>query len=509
MTLTNRLSLFVLTALAIVLAGFSFALYLLVHFHLYAQLDERLDAAMKALVTAIEIHPRDVQWEPLERRIVIGEDIGTDQPRWVLHDQAGNLRDRSANIGIETTSETQGPHSWRVLSRRVRAGNFTAEAISGKEHPHWIASLMQSSLGDTSKIELPQDRTVTSDALVFTVAFSEGPVVAMLRWLAFVLFSVSTVIWVTAALWGRWLCRRALSPIGLMAASARSIRRESEPAQMLEVPATRDELADLGEAFNELLADLRDSFERQRQFTGDASHQLRTPLTAMLASVEVALRHDRTPLEYKRVLEIVVRRGGQLRQIIESLLFLARSEGSSQIGIPEQIDLNDWCELWLGAWKEHPRFVDMIYRPAPSPAVVSALPFLLAQILDNLLDNATKYSEPGTPICVSVETQPKHATIVVSDSGCGIAADQHAQIFEPFFRTADARWQGKTGVGLGLTLVQRLAGILGANVEVSSEPGKGSRFTIHGLKCIDLKAASEVSQGEDAATVQIGKAGEA
>jgi signal transduction histidine kinase len=198
----------------------------------------------------------------------------------------------------------------------------------------------------------------------------------------------------------------------------------------------------------------------------------------MLTSVEVALRQDRSQDEYHRVLEIVLRRGRQLRQIIEALLFLARADGATQLGQPEQIDLNDWCQKWLETWIEHPRASDIEFRASHEPAWTSTHPALLGQVLDNLLDNACKYSEPGTPIGVTIEAMNDHVGVVVSDAGCGIAADQQGLIFESFFRTTEARWQGKPGVGLGLAVVQRLAEILDARIEVLSQPGRGSSFTI-------------------------------
>ena len=170
--------------------------------------------------------------------------------------------------------------------------------------------------------------------------------------------------------------------------------------------------------------------------------------------------------------------GGQQRQIIESLLFLARSDGAALLGAPEAVDLNDWGQSWLGAWAEHPRGGDLTFQPAPGPAVTTTHPALLGQVLDNLLDNACKYSEPGTPIGVVVDAAPDRVGVTASDAGCGVAADQRDLIFEPFFRTTKACWNGKAGVGLGLAVVRRLAGILGARVAVASESGKGSSFKV-------------------------------
>jgi two-component system OmpR family sensor kinase len=484
-SLANRLSLYFLAALGVILVSFSLTLYLLAHRHLYSQFDERLTATMNALVAAIEIHADNVQWEPDERRIVVGEDSAIDQPRWSIHDEAGQLKDRSNNLTHEASSMAN-EFGWRVIERHMEAGNFQSIASDGKLGVFRVDHLKQTLLSDVSAASLPVERTFRSAGLTLTVAASEAPVVAMLRWLAFVLVGVSLTIWVTAALWGRWLCRSALRPISQMAVSARSIRTKPDAKQKLEVPETRDELEDLGQAFNELLTDLRESFERQRRFTGDASHQLRTPLTAMLASVDVVLRHDRPSAEYQKVLQLIKRRGGQLSQILESLLFLARADGASLLADPELIDLNEWCGAWIeDVWNEHPRASDFKLLVSADKMMISTHPALLGQVVDNVLDNACKYSEAGTPIEIRVESNSNYACVSVNDSGSGIPQDQQSLIFEPFYRSQEARWQGKPGVGLGLTVVQRLVEFLHAKMEVLSEPGKGSHFRI--LIPIDAK----------------------
>jgi signal transduction histidine kinase len=504
MSLTNRLSLFFLAALALVLVGFSAALFHLAQWHLRAQLNDRLDATMTSLVAAVEIHPGDVQGEPLERRIVFGEDPAPDEPRWTLHDLAGRLKDRSHNLTSRPDSGGIHDHGWRVQIRRLRAGHFTPEAVDGTGEAVWVGSLAETAIEKARETPLPEDRTFESDGMVITVAASEAPVVWMLQRLALVLATVSATIWIAAALSSRWFCSRVLRPVSRMATSARLIREEPETQQMLDVPSTGDELEDLGQAFNALLANLRESLERQRRFTGDASHQLRTPLTAMLASVEVALRHERSSSEYQRVLETVRRRGGQLHQIIESLLFLARADGASLLGDPEQMDVNDWCQTWLENWSDHPRAGDIAFRGSQASAEATTHPGLLGQVLDSLLDNACKYSEPGTPITVDVEARPNHVGIIVSDCGYGIAEDQQARIFEPFFRTKEVQWQGKNGIGLGLAIVKRLAVILGAKVEVLSESGRGSRFAII-LRAEANSAAQEKLRGEKTVIAQNGK----
>ena len=496
MSITNRLSLFFLAALGLVLAGFSLALYILARGHLRQQTDHHLDAAMQTLVAAIEVHPGDVEWEPLERRVTLGEDPAPDQVRWTVHDLAGRLVDCSPNL--EPPAGPGDGDGWRLLVRRVRAGKFEAEPVEGRAES--VPGALREGFAGMQvpgDVALPRDRTYHGGGVVLTVAVSSEPVRASLRLLALSMLVVSGLLWLTAAIWGRWLCRRALRPIFRMAGSAREIRGRRSAGTFLDVPPTRDELEDLGRAFNDLLADLGEALERQRRFTGDASHQLRTPLTAMLGKVDVALRRERSPAEYQQVLSALRRRGAELQQLVESLLFLARAESESPLPGTELLDLGAWCRSWLERWREHARAADITVRACAFPVWVRTQPALLGQVLDNLLDNACKYSEAGKPIVVSVESGGQDAVLTVADRGCGIEPDEQPLVLQPFYRSRQARWLGKAGVGLGLTVAQRLVAIMNGRLGMSSQVGQGSEFRI------TLPLSGE--QGEDGHTRQAGQ----
>src|SRR5437868_10416144 len=144
-----------------------------------------------------------------------------------------------------------------------------------------------------------------------------------------------------------------------MAAAARTMATV-DLSQRLKHTANGDELDDLGHSFNGLLDRLQESFERQRRFTGDASHQLRTPLTAILGQLEVALRRPRTADEYRQALATVHDRAGHLRRIVESLLFLARADADARLPERERVDLADWLPEHLRTCSEHPRFGDIV-----------------------------------------------------------------------------------------------------------------------------------------------------
>jgi signal transduction histidine kinase len=228
-----------------------------------------------------------------------------------------------------------------------------------------------------------------------------------------------------------------------------------------------------------LLDRLQDSFERQRRFTGDASHQLRTPLAAMLGQAEVALRHDRTTSEYRSVLERVQDRALELRQIVEMLLFLARADAESSPPPREPLCLRAWVQNYLARWSAHPRAADLkLELPADDSLDVETNQPLLSQLVDNLLENACKYSLPGSAVTVKLRREGSAVALAVEDAGSGIPGEDLPHLFEPFYRSAASRRQGVAGVGLGLAIARRIAGALGGSLEVDSVLGQGSRFTL-------------------------------
>jgi signal transduction histidine kinase len=262
-----------------------------------------------------------------------------------------------------------------------------------------------------------------------------------------------------------------------MATAARAMNA-SDLAQRLPSPGTRDELEDLGGAFNDLLGRVQEAFERQRRFTGDASHQLRTPLTALLGEAEVVLRHERSAQEYREGLVRARAQALHLRQIVEMLLFLARADAEAALDALETVDLAAWLPAHLKSWSAHPRASDLRTRIEAGSLPVRVQAPLLGQLLDNLLDNACKYSRPGTTITVHLQEEKGTVALTVQDCGCGIAAEDVAHVFEPFYRSASARRLGRTGVGLGLAVARRIATAFGGTLTVDSMIGAGSRFTL-------------------------------
>ncbi|MEZ6034051.1 MAG: ATP-binding protein [Planctomycetaceae bacterium] len=472
MTLTNRLLVFFLSMLAIVLIGFSVALYILAHGYLHQQTKDHLETVLNTIGGAIETGPEGVEWEPLDRQQSFQFLTFEDQVAWLVADSHGQLVARSN--GSKTDDFLNGA----AVSREGQE--------AGNENRKWVSDSWEAGQNWIHAREVPveisqpqaNDDEARYRALSITAGVSLLPMRATLQRLSYTLIGLSAAIWSIAFVVGRFVCYRALLPVRCMAVAAGDINAD-DLTQRLPSLKTHDELDDLTQAFNHMLDRLQQSFERQRRFTGDASHQLRTPLTAILGQVEVALRRERTGEEYQQVLHKVQRRTAHLSHMVEALLFLARATAEAQLPALEPLDVSAWLPQHLATWSEHPRFGDILIENTPQdPLIILAQLALLGELLNILLDNACKYSEPGTSITIRAGKTEGKVRLQVEDHGSGLDADQLASLFEPFFRSPEARRRGVDGVGLGLSIAKRLTEVFGGDLTVESQTQQGSRFTL-------------------------------
>lgn len=477
MKLVNRVSVFFLAALAVVLIAYSGAFYGLVRARLVRQFDQELHGAFNSLVAAVEVEADEVKWQPLEHTIAIGATDQPDEVSWVVIGDREQLVEKSRNATPALIAQARaiaspafhGPDvgqlvmngDWQVLHQRL-AASWREDGEYEHDPP-----------GE-------DERDLDSfDELVVVVARSTSTLNANLRLLLLLACALPVGAWLAAAVAGRWFCRRALQPVRDMSAQARSMTSANDVDSRLPAPQTNDELADLAAAFNTLLDHRHRAFEQQRRFTGNAAHELRTPLTVLLGQIDVSLRRTRSPEEYAATLRLLRDQTAQLRTIVESLLFLARAEEDALPPDSETFSLAAWLPDYMVRWNEHPRRNDIRLEVGPThDGRVRASRALLARLMDNLVENALKYSAPGSRVEVSAAFDDGVALVRVRDEGRGIAPADQAEIFNPFFRSRAAREAGIAGAGLGLAIASRIASASGGRLECTSEIGRGSRFTL-------------------------------
>jgi heavy metal sensor kinase len=474
MTLTTRLSVFVLAMLGIVLIGFSLALYWLSGRYLHRQVDERLDAVLSTLSAAVEDTPRGLEWEPGQRLLNVDGELFGVSVVWFVSDGNGGVLDRAPQPQTSELMQLRAAHA----AGETPSQDFQA-AVSGE----W--QLRQTRIRATHQPPAPiatgrprLQRGKRYSELVINVGTCLAPLRATLTRLAMTLAGLSAAILLAALVAVRRVCRRVLSPVRRMAVAASEIGAE-DLAHRLPTIESNDELGQLNRAFNGLLDRLQESFERQRRFTGEASHQLRTPLAGILGQIEVALRRERPIEEYQRVLATVHQRGSHLNKIVESLLFLSRANADAALASSEKLCVNSWLPERIESWSDNERAADIVLRlNATQDCCVLAQPALLGELLDILIDNACKYSPAGSPIQIALDRDAETVRIEIQDQGCGISADDLPHLFTPFFRAEESRRRGIEGSGLGLSIARRLARVFQGELSVDSHPGRGSLFVL-------------------------------
>jgi signal transduction histidine kinase len=382
-----------------------------------------------------------------------------------VFDERGLVVDRSRNLVPGRAADDE-------LLKYAAA--LHAEGDQSIEFGRW--RVLQKRLAAVAPKPATERDPLEREALVVTVARSPDDLNANLRLLLLLVTVLPLGVGVAAAVVGRRIVRQALQPVIAMAAQARTMAA-SDSAGRLPVADTGDELAELGRSFNGLLERLFGTLERQRRFAGDAAHQLRTPLAALQGQVDVALRRERSADDYRATLEVVREQTGELTEIVESLLFLARSQNDAAPPESDTVELAEWLSACVGHWSGHERFADIRCRAA-AEAVVRAPPVLLRQLVDNLVGNALKYGPAGTPVDVEAAVRGDLVELSVADRGIGIAEDELASVFQPFFRSARARQSGAAGTGLGLAVAAQIAAALGGKLTCESKLGEGSRFTL-------------------------------
>ncbi len=294
-----------------------------------------------------------------------------------------------------------------------------------------------------------------------------------------ILLVLTPSVFFISLLGGRLLVGRSLGTVDEITRTAMSIN-PSSLAQRIVPPGSDDEIARLASAFNEMIGRLDQSFRQIQQFSADASHELKTPLTSIRGQAEVALLAELTPDEYRKTLKSIVDDTERMSAIVENLLLLAKADaGHTQIR-KKPVDL---AAMALQAFEQteqaaHRKGVALeIGEIAEASALGDAL--WLNQITTNLLNNAVKYTPAGGRVCLSVTATDQEALVSVADSGAGIAAKHLPHIFDRFYRVDSGRSRDAGGVGLGLNIAQWAADAHGGRIAVESELGKGTTFTLH------------------------------
>jgi heavy metal sensor kinase len=281
-----------------------------------------------------------------------------------------------------------------------------------------------------------------------------------------------------AFLGGFFLTRRILAPLrrrggAAEAMSAGDLRRE------LPVSGTGDELDRLAGTFNAIFKRLNEAHDRILRFTADASHELRLPLAAIRGEAEVILSRERSIEEYREALGRILEEFERLSRLIEHLLELTRSDSGAETVIRENVHLGRLLEDLVEFYRPLAGEKGIrLFSKGDTDAEMPGDPARLKQLFSNLLDNAVKFTSSGGEVKVELEDRDREIEVRISDTGIGIAREEHHRIFERFYRADRSRARAGGGTGLGLSIAETIAKAHGGRIAVESSPGRGSTFTV-------------------------------
>jgi len=446
-----RLTLWYGIALGVILAIFAGTLYMVLARGLKDQVDRSLEEAATVAVKALE-----------ERRVgpyVRFDDLVDEFPELAVLDKFFQIFSPTGTITIQSPNIRRRdiPLSRTALGAALAGRAVFESARFPQEPPIRLLS-----------VPIQYEGTLTH---ILQIGTSLREVEEMLHHLLFTLLVIGPLALAVAL-------GRALRPVEAITEAARRIAA-GDLTQRLSASQSSDEIGRLAGTFNEMIARLEGSFRQIQRFSADASHELRTPLTVMKGETELALRRPRSAEDYRLVLESSLEEIDRMTRIIDDLLFLSRADLGEIRMERRPVRLDALVEdiqrqaAVLGQEQGIEVLITLV-----QPATVLGDELRLRELVLNLVENAVKYSGPGGRVEMALEEEESVARLTVTDHGIGIPAEAQSRIFDRFYRTDDARAHDPKGTGLGLAICKWIAEVHQGRIEVHSELGKGSRFTL-------------------------------
>lgn len=283
---------------------------------------------------------------------------------------------------------------------------------------------------------------------------------------------------VVAGFGGYWLSGKALAPVHQIVEDARAID-SSRLSQRLTVPAAQDELHRLSETLNSMLDRIEVSVTRIKQFTADASHELRGPATLIQAAAEYSLRRDRSREELAEAMEKILRESQRTSQLIDNLLLLARADSGEAVRLGT-VRLDTAVHETTDRLKQFAtsKNIRITENMGGNALYVTSDPTLLQRMLFILIENAVKYTPENGTVTINLRAHSDEVIIDVSDTGIGIAPEDLPHVFDRFWRADKVRSRELGGTGLGLSIAKWIVEKSGGTIRVESVVRCGSTFEV-------------------------------
>jgi two-component system, OmpR family, sensor kinase len=448
-----RLTFLYLTLFAVIIAAWSVFVVVLVRADLYAGLDRAIDSRASQLVLNLNGSGEG------EFRDVTGATLTGVPPA----ESTAQLLSATGTV-LESSGDTMSveplvPRS--VLTRALRTGSASVHTVTDRG-------------GERFRVLIA--RVPGSDRLVAVGTSTENADASIQRLVLIMLLSGPLAL-IAAGAAGWLLAGRALAPVARMSAIADGIGIEALD-ERVPVPPGRDELSGLASTLNHMLDRLETGVRAKRRLIADASHELQTPLAVMRTELDVSLAAGTLPEEATEVLESAREETDRMARIVRNLLTLARFDEGTLRLLRQTIDMRELATAAVDALATPAREASVAVTAGGVAAQVDADPEYLRVAIVNIVENAIKYAGRGATVTVDTHVAGTEAIISVADTGPGIPADDLPHIFDRFYRADRSRTHESGGSGLGLAISREIIEAHGGRLEVESEVGQGSRFSV-------------------------------
>lgn len=450
----NRIAFYYMLTTAVIIAFVFFIIFYVVHTTVYRDLDN--DLAYEAHKHVKEIHiVRDSiifinkkEWEEREHR-----ELQVNPVFVQIVDENGRLMDKSPNLKEGTLV---------FFSNK-------------KVDTHFDTKLKDEVI---RQIQIPIEEFGVLKGYILTAMSQEGTI-TVLKNLKNTLLLLFPIVLFCLFVITRLLAERSIIPVKVITSTANRITRNNLN-ERVPLPENKDELHTLVSSFNELLDRIENAIERERQFTADASHQLRTPLAVLKGTLEVLVRKPRTEEEYKAKIHSSISEIDRITDIVNQLLILARFDKSNLQLTNCKVDIRIVVDDILQRFKSTIQSKKLsVSVEAEDNLDLSSDPYYVDLILDNIISNAIKYTLQNGKIYISIKRIKGELICSIKDQGVGIDEKDLENIFLPFFRSEELNHQEIKGHGLGLSIVKKACELLNTKVEVKSEVSQGTTFSVY------------------------------
>lgn len=273
-----------------------------------------------------------------------------------------------------------------------------------------------------------------------------------------------------------FICGRALKPLRAFSDQIEKVQAQNLSDARMEENGVR-ELNQLSISYNRMLERLSDAFEVQRQFTANAAHELRTPLSVIQVQLDLyhSAGHPDNDESTEQIIKMVTEQNERLGRMVKTLLDMSELQ---TVARNEKIALNALVEEVLADLDPLAREKNIELSGNCENLTMEGSDILIYRLVYNLVENAIKYNQSGGQVTVTVAGKDRHIYLAVTDTGNGIPQELRERIFEPFFRVDKSRSRALGGVGLGLALVREIVRVHDGSISVRDNPAGGTVFEV-------------------------------